>query len=87
MTNLDYLYNPDAAKNSFNKNYFIDKKLGFTVIEHGTILPYKKTIDGKVTKDYWGFDGIIDSNSKFIGSSHVTNGAGLFYLRHKDSAR
>lgn len=85
MTNLDYLYNPDAAKNSFNKNYFVDKKLGFTVIEHGTILPYKKVIDGKVTKDYWGFGGIIDSNNKFIGSSHVVNGAGSCYTPPPES--
>ena len=41
MINLDYLYNPDAAKNILNKNYFVDKKLGFKIIEKGTILPHR----------------------------------------------
>ena len=41
MVNLDYLYNPAAAKPIFDKNYFVDKKLGFQVIEKGTMLPHK----------------------------------------------
>ena len=32
MVNLDYLYNPEAAKPYFNKDYFLEKKLGFQVI-------------------------------------------------------
>ena len=42
VTNLDYLYNKAAAaQDVFNKNRFIDKKLHFRIIEHGTILPHK----------------------------------------------
>ena len=80
MTNIDYLYNPEAAKVYFDKNYFVDKKLGFQVIEHGTILPYKHIIDGKTTIDYWEYGGIVDKNGKFIKSSHVHYGAGSYYI-------
>ncbi len=79
MVNFDYLYNPAAAKSLFNRNYFVDKKLGFQVIENGTILPYKKMIDDKSTKDGWGFGGILDSSGNFIKSSHVQDGAGESY--------
>lgn len=41
MTNLDYLYNPEAARKSFGKNHFADKKLHFRIIERGTVLPHK----------------------------------------------
>ena len=72
MINLDYLYNPEIAKSHFDKNYFVDKKLGFSVIENGTILPHKDVyVDGKWT---WGKGGIIDSNGKFIKDSHVLYG-------------
>ena len=68
MTNLDYLYNPDAAKPSFEKNYFVDKKLGFQVIEHGTILPYKSTPLGGLKG---ALGGIVDNKGKFIRGSFV----------------
>lgn len=79
MVNIDYLYNPDAVKDSFNKNYFLDKKLGFQVIEHGTILPYQRIIDGKSTTDGWGYGGIVDNEGKFVKSSHVVYGVGSYY--------
>ena len=79
MVNLDYLYNPEGAKKFFNKNYFLDKKLGFQVIENGTILPYKHFIDGKTTADWWGYGGIIDGNGEYIKNSHVHSGAGGIY--------
>ena len=79
MVNLDYLYNPAAAKKNFGKKHFADKKLGFRVIENGMILPYKKTIDGKTDKTGWGFGGIVDSEGEFIKSSHVFSGAGKYY--------
>ena len=71
MVNLDYLYNPAAAKNIFGKKRFVDKPLGFSVIENGTILPYKKTIDGKTDKTGWGFGGIVAGNGEYIDSSFV----------------
>ena len=79
MTNFEHLYNPDAGKIHIETNRFFDKKLGFQVIEHGTILPYKKLIDGKTTADYWGFGGIVDKNGEFVKSSFVHYGAGSSY--------
>lgn len=79
MVNLEYLYNPDAAKGVFSKNYFSDKKLGFSIIENGTILPYKRKIDGKTTPNSWGYGGIVDKEGTFIKSSHVNSEAGSFY--------
>lgn len=76
MINLDYLYNPDAVKGAFDKNYFVDKKLGFQVIEHGTILPHKKSFDGKVAKAGQDYGGIVESNGKFIQSSFLRYGWG-----------
>ena len=77
MVNLDYLYNPAAAKNIFGKKRFVDKPLSFSVIENGTILPHKDImVDGKWT---WGSGGIIDGEGEFIKSSHVFSGAGKSY--------
>ena len=70
MVNLDYLYNPEAARKYFDKNYFVDKKLGFQVIEHGTILPYKNTPLGGLLG---ALGGIIDNEGKFVGDSFVTH--------------
>ena len=64
MTNIDYLYNPDAARERFDRNYFVDKKLGFRVIEHGMILPHKS-----FAGEWFGRGGIVDNNGKFINSS------------------
>ena len=59
MVNIDYLYNPAAAKPRFAKDYFVDKKLGFQVIENGTILPHRYTgDDGK--RGIHGYGGIVD---------------------------
>ena len=68
MVNLDYLYNPEAAKPLFDKNYFVDKKLGFQVIENGTILPYKDDGLGGLAG---ALGGISDHTGKFIKSSFV----------------
>lgn len=70
MVNLDYLYNPEAAKPHFNENYFSDKKLSFQVIEHGLILSHKRQGEG----DWWGFGGIVDDKGKFVQSSPLRNG-------------
>ena len=68
MTNFDYLYNPAAAKPLFDKNYFVDKKLGFQVIEHGTILPHEDNGLGGLKG---ALGGIVDSEGKFFGNSFV----------------
>ncbi len=74
MTNLDYLYNPEIVKPALEKNYFIDKKLGFEVIEHGTIFPHKKLPYAEnSTLKFWGVGGIVDSNGKFIKHTHAIN--------------
>lgn len=72
MVNLDYLYNPEAAKALFGKSYFVDKKLGFQVIKQGTILPHKDVIqNGKWT---FGKGGVVDRTGKFILGSAARKG-------------
>ena len=77
MTNLDYLYNKDAALDVFNKNHFMDKKLHFKIIERGTVLPHKHLyVNGQWT---WGFGGIVDERNEFVKDSFVNSGAGEAY--------
>lgn len=70
MLNLDYLYNPNsnAAKRARTKNFLVDKKLGFSVIENGTILPQKTTPLGGLKG---ALGGIVNSKGKYIGKSFV----------------
>lgn len=79
MVNFDYLYNPEVAKPILSRNYFIDKKSGFQVIENGTILPckFEKVVNSWSWKNYLG--GIIDSEGKFIAGTHVHRGIGKGY--------
>lgn len=56
MTNLDYLYSKDAAKNYFGKKHFVDKKIGFQTVKNGIIIPHIKDD----TTDYWGISGVLD---------------------------
>lgn len=77
MTNLNYLYNPNAAKDICDKNHFVDKKLHFKIIERGTILPHKHIyVNGKWT---WGFGGIVDNRNEFIENSFVNANVGAAY--------
>lgn len=69
MINLDYLYKPAAAKKYFVNDYFVDKKLGFQVIEHGTILPYKGK--GGLSDT---FGGIIDESGGFVKDTYLFTG-------------
>ncbi|MBQ3443268.1 MAG: hypothetical protein IJG33_08490 [Selenomonadaceae bacterium] len=82
MVNIDYLYNPEAVREIIYKNYFVDKKLGFIVIENGTILPQRYTDDnGKRIPNFYGVGGIADSQGKFVTSSFINNsGAGGVYI-------
>ena len=74
MVNFDYLYNPAAAREALNKNYFLDKKLGFQIIENGMILPHNHTDDdGKWT--WVGLGGVVDSEGKFVKDSYVHHGS------------
>ena len=85
MTNIDYLYNKDAVKNVFDKNYFIDRALHFKMIESGTILPDKVMyVNGQWT---WGFGGIVDNRNEFIPSSFVAEGSGGAYTPREEIAR
>ena len=65
MTNINYLYDPPAAAEFFGKNHFVDKTLGFKLIEHGTILPHTKTAD----YNWWGICGVVDRQ----GHLHADN--------------
>lgn len=80
MVNIDYLYNPDAVKQAFDKNYFLDKKLGFQVIEHGTILPSKSG-----GKSWFGLGGIVDSKGEYIRSSSTNDAFGGAYTPPPES--
>ena len=72
MDNTNYLYSPDKVKERLDKNYFLDKKLGFNVIEHGTILPHKDT-NGKFSG---ALGGVVYSNGKFVTNSYVYEPSG-----------
>ena len=77
MTNTNFLYNKDAAKNFFGKDHFVDRKLHFKIIERGTILPHKHFfVNGKWN---WGFGGIVDKRNEFVKSSFVANDRGAAY--------
>ena len=83
MVNFDYLYNPDVAKTILSKNYLLNKKLGFQVIEHGTILPHKSVnIPGKW---HFGQGGIVDKNGNYIESSSLHPGVGEPYTVPRES--
>ena len=77
MVNLDYLYNPNAAKKTFDKNVFVEKELGFQIIERGMVLPHK---DVKVNGNWtWGSGGLVDSNDDFIKGSATKSDVGKAY--------
>ena len=78
MTNLDYLYNPAAVKKQFTQNYFVNKKLSFEIIEHGTVLPHAIPTEA-LPPGKWRLGGILDAQGKFIENSSVICGEGLGY--------
>ncbi len=77
MVNIDYLYNPDAAKAHFSKNCFVKKELGFQVIENGMIIPHKQGISGY---EFWGGGGIVDGKGQHLSNSFVHQGWGTSYV-------
>ena len=76
MTNLDYLYNPDSSCVFFNGNYFVDKNLGFQIIEHGVILPHSIR---RIRNELTDLGGIIDGNGKYVTSSSLYYGINEVY--------
>ena len=76
MVNFNYLYNHEGNER-FNKNYFVDKKLSFSVIENGILLPYREILNDK--KKILGAGGIVDNNGEFIKSSSLRYGKGTGY--------
>ena len=78
MTNLNHLYNKEVAETFFDVNYFVDKKLGFQVIENGVILPHKDVfVNGTWT---WGSGGIVDNNGTFVKGSSAKSDVGKAYV-------
>ena len=66
MNNLNYLYEPDIREAFLSRNLFVDKKLGFQIIKHGTIVPCtSRVVDGILKR----LGGIFDSEGKYIKSS------------------
>ena len=82
MTNIDYLYNSDAARATFDKNYFVYKNLGLRIIERGMIVPY--VLVRNDDKRVWEFGGVVDGNGKFIKSSVGKFGAETVYTPQVD---
>lgn len=68
MTNFNCLYNPAAAKNNFARDFFLDKELGFSVIEDGLILPHK---DAPPRGLLGALGGIVDATGTYVKSSFV----------------
>lgn len=69
MINLNYLYNPAAAKGLFDQKRFLEKESVFSLIEQGTLLPYKEHfVNGKLT---WGKGGIVNSNGDYVKNSYI----------------
>ena len=69
MINLDYLYNPEAAKPHVDRSFFFDQKLGFQVIEHGTIFPAKTgVLNGKLGHIH---DGVFDSKGELLEQAEL----------------
>ena len=62
---FDYLYNPAAAEDSFEHDYFSAAKPGFKTFERGIILPHETPDDC----GWWGRCGIVDANGNFIRDS------------------
>ena len=79
MVNIDYLYNPDAVKKAVEVDYFIDKKLGFSVIENGMILPHRRVFAKEPGRRCWGAGGIVDGNGEFLKSSFAIDALGEAY--------
>lgn len=78
MTNIDFLYNKEAAKKYFGdysgRNHFEKKKLNFRVIEQGTILSHVLS-----DSSWWGLGGIIDNQGNFVNGSSTIGGQGGIY--------
>ena len=76
MTNLDYLYNPNIAKTYREKNYLVDEKLGFQIIEQGTILSHKGANAKNLPFGGLGADvlgGIVDSKGNSVENTFVAD--------------
>ena len=75
MTNYDGLYDKKYFGEKLFENHFSDNKLGFKVIENGTILPSKSDLGS-----YKKAGGIVDENGNFISSSFVHGGVDGSYI-------
>lgn len=84
MVDLSYIYDKKLSdENYVSKKHFVDKKLGFQVIERGMVLPYRKSVKGYPHKP-WGYGGIVDENGEYI-PSYINNGSGAGYTPPHES--
>ena len=79
MNNFDYLYNPAAAKNTYDKDYFVAGKLGFQIIERGMILPLKRSPTAKTPAERLSLGGVVRGNGEYVKESFVHHGIGGAY--------
>lgn len=63
-------------KTKLKKNHFVNKKLSFSIIENGMILPHKRGIPGH---EFWGGAGIVNSKGEYISNSFIHAGWGTLY--------
>ena len=81
MTNLDYLYNPPAAAKHFDRDCFVDKQPGFTVVERGAVVPFVPIVEN--SRRILEFGGVVDGDGRFIKSSVGRFGADDRYTSNK----
>ena len=79
MNNFDYLYNPAAAKNTYDKDYFVAGKLGFQIIERGMILPFKRLSTAKTPSERLDCGGVVRDNGEYVKGSFIHHGIGAGY--------
>ncbi len=74
MTNYEYLYNKEYYHDILYHDLFVNKELSYSIIENGTILPFKRVEEGNGLGG-----GIIDDKGNFINSTSLHNEFGTSY--------
>ena len=76
MVNYDGLYNKEYYGDKLIENRLSERKLNFTVVENGTILPFRYiNINGR----FMAMGGVLDAFGNFIENTSVHEGIGGAY--------
>ena len=76
QTTYDFLYNKEQYTKGLRTNQFLDKKLGYRIIEDCFILPYTSVNEG----------GIFDSAGNYVKGSSWREGGGWLELEDRDNS-